>query len=202
MSVTRLLKFLRRVVGSALLLVAIYHLVQFNSMDVSAAIKANNWSYARFPVHAKDFVFYVSPFGWRPSTGSQHNGIDIGVDLDKEVLAWWSGTVKVADFTPGCGGEVFIVSGNWDSRFCHLNKILVKPGQTVKAGDVVALSGSTGNSQGPHLHWEIRYKENLIDPGVVIKHMMAADKGETLQATESQDLIQLKRDDSCHDCMI
>jgi murein DD-endopeptidase MepM/ murein hydrolase activator NlpD len=163
---------------------------------------SDNWVYSKFPLKATDFVEYTSPFG--PRNGAMHSGIDIAVDLNKPVLAWWDGEVidTVTEDPGGCGKEVFIKAGRWDYRYCHLNKVLVQKGQKVKAGDTVGLSGSTGHSSGPHLHWETRFNESLIDPARVIKAMKKSDAA--LSATPSSYInykILRYRDEKCTDCL-
>lgn len=103
-----------------------------------------------------------SGFGKRkdPFTGlpANHQGLDISVKTGTEVKAALSGTVTRVIQPPGhyrAGSYVEITHANNDvTRYLHLSKVLVTKGQTVNTGDVIALSGSTGRSTGPHLHWE------------------------------------------------
>jgi len=123
---------------------------------------------------ATEFVWPVhgpisSPFGPRihPIYGapSFHTGIDIAVPEGTPVRAAASGTVTFAGWYEGFGVLVVIDHGNgYESYYAHLSKLLVSAGQSVSAGDVIALSGNTGLSTGPHLHFEVRYFGTPVDP--------------------------------------
>ncbi|MGB7250976.1 MAG: peptidoglycan DD-metalloendopeptidase family protein [Phormidesmis sp.] len=119
---------------------------------------------------AQQFIFplaipspITSLFGFRihPITGDHrfHAGTDIGAAQGTPVLAAQEGTVASADYAGGYGLMVAIeheIEGTrLQSRYAHLSEILVEPGRVVKKGDVVGLVGSTGNSTGPHLHFEM-----------------------------------------------
>lgn len=110
-----------------------------------------------------------SPFGPRihPIYGvpSFHTGIDIAVPEGTPVRAAAAGTVTFAGWHEGFGVLVVIDHGNgYESFYAHLSKLLVGAGQSVSAGDVIALSGNTGLSTGPHLHFEVRYLGTPVDP--------------------------------------
>ena len=95
-----------------------------------------------------------------------HNGIDIGVPVGTRVVAPANGVVMVAGWAGECGIKIQINhGGGWDTRYCHNSQALVRVGQSVKAGEAIALSGNTGGfSTGPHLHFEIRKDGNPLDP--------------------------------------
>ncbi|NJL22987.1 MAG: M23 family metallopeptidase [Leptolyngbyaceae cyanobacterium SM1_3_5] len=105
----------------------------------------------------------TSAFGWRthPITGDRrfHAGIDIGAPLGTPVLAARSGQVVVADQMGGYGLTVMLEAETSRERnlYAHLSAIAVQPGQVVNAGNVIGWVGSTGNSTGPHLHFESQY---------------------------------------------
>lgn len=97
---------------------------------------------------------YSSPFGFR--WGRLHAGIDLAGPVGTGVRAMSSGTVVFAGDKGGYGNKVEIEY--WDgsvSWYAHLSSIEVKDGDTVNAGEIVAKSGNTGHSTGPHLHLEI-----------------------------------------------
>ena len=117
------------------------------------------------PVHAPR----GSGFGRRidPFTGqlAMHEGIDFEVDKGTPVHAAAGGVVRFAGFHPQYGNLVEIDHGNdLSTRYAHLSKILVRTGEIVMRGAVIALSGSTGRATGPHLHFEVRYKGVAINP--------------------------------------
>ncbi len=95
-----------------------------------------------------------------------HRAIDIGVRLGSSVAAADSGyVVLVANDDFGYGKHIMINHGNgYETLYAHLSVIMVTPGQTVGKGQVIGLSGSTGNSTGPHLHFEIRYVGTQVNP--------------------------------------
>jgi len=110
-----------------------------------------------------------SLFGWRthPVLGTErfHGGIDFAIDYDTPVTATGGGTVIYADWFGGYGYAVIIDHGGGiTSLYGHNNEVKVYEGQQVKVGQVVALSGSTGLSTGPHLHFEVRENGEPVDP--------------------------------------
>jgi murein DD-endopeptidase MepM/ murein hydrolase activator NlpD len=104
----------------------------------------------------------TSAFGWRihPVMGSSrfHAGTDLGAPQGTPVLAAFSGKVAIADFMGGYGLAVVVrhQKDTEETLYGHLSEIFVKPGETVKQGEVIGRVGSTGLSTGPHLHFEFR----------------------------------------------
>lgn len=100
---------------------------------------------------------------------SNHQGIDIGVPIGTSVKASKTGTVSLRNNPGGYGKYIDIDHGTINgikamSRYGHLSKFCVANGQKVKQGQVIALSGNTGNSTGPHLHFEIRINGSPVNP--------------------------------------
>jgi murein DD-endopeptidase MepM/ murein hydrolase activator NlpD len=115
---------------------------------------------------------------------STHSGQDFAVSTGTQVMAAHGGTVVKAGGNgagdgPAYGNAVVIKHGNGTySQYAHLSRIDVKVGQVVSTGQHIALSGSTGNSSGPHLHFEIRTTPNYgsaVDPVAFLR-----DKGVTV----------------------
>jgi murein DD-endopeptidase MepM/ murein hydrolase activator NlpD len=103
----------------------------------------------------------TSRFGWRthPLTGSRrfHSGIDIGAPSGTPVVATAAGTVISAGWNGGYGKAIVIQHNDvQQTLYGHLSEISVQPGQQLNQGTVIGLVGSTGNSTGPHLHFESR----------------------------------------------
>lgn len=118
-----------------------------------------------------------SPYGMRidPFTGklSFHPGIDFASKKGTPIMAVAAGVVDWAGWDGGYGNLVEINHGNgYQTRYGHNSKILVKVGQTVKKGQVIALMGSTGRSTGPHCHFEVRYHGRPVNP---LKYVRATD---------------------------
>ena len=104
-----------------------------------------------------------SNFGMR--WGRMHYGMDIAVNTGTPVRAAARGRVTFAGMNGGYGNLVIIDHGDGvETRYAHNSRIVVKVGDYVNRGQLVAYSGNTGNSTGPHLHFEIRYKGNAVDP--------------------------------------
>jgi murein DD-endopeptidase MepM/ murein hydrolase activator NlpD len=94
-----------------------------------------------------------------------HNGLDFAVVTGTEVHSSMDGKVTYAGWSPiGYGNLVIVQNGDYQTYYAHLSKIPVSVGQTIQAGSLIGLSGSTGNSTGPHLHYEARYKGKNLDP--------------------------------------
>ncbi len=113
--------------------------------------------------------WYSSNFGWRidPFTGknAMHEGVDYMVQAGTPIYASAGGVVVYADYHPQYGNMVEIDHGNdIVTRYAHASKLLVKVGQMVRRRQEIALSGSTGRSTGPHLHFEVRYKGVAQNP--------------------------------------
>jgi len=113
--------------------------------------------------------FVTSHYGWRvhPISGARelHRGIDIGRPTGTPILAAHDGVITFAGSMGGYGNVVFISGDNGiETRYAHCDTILVTVGQQVSMGDVIATVGSTGDSTGPHLHFEILRNGQHLNP--------------------------------------
>lgn len=120
------------------------------------------------PIDVKDYTM-SSGYGYRrdPVYGSTkfHEGLDFAAKNGTPVYATGDGIVTVAERKSGYGNCVDIDHGyNYVTRYAHLSEILVKSGQNVKRGDFIGKVGSTGKSTGPHLHYEVRFKDEPQNP--------------------------------------
>ncbi|MBG9783588.1 peptidoglycan DD-metalloendopeptidase family protein [Shouchella lehensis] len=113
----------------------------------------------------------TSPFGMRthPITGvrSMHNGVDWAAPSGTPIPAQAGGKVSFAGVAGGYGNLIRIVSGMFERYYAHNLRNLVKQGDTVQAGQTIGLTGSTGQSTGPHVHYEVRKNGRPIDPNSV-----------------------------------
>lgn len=108
-----------------------------------------------------------SKFGYRALLGKFefHNGIDIPMWFGSKVYATGAGVVISAGWDGGLGWAVEIQHEmGFTTTYGHTSKLLVKKGDEVKAGDPIALSGNSGRSTGPHLHYEMRLNNVPVDP--------------------------------------
>ncbi len=129
-------------------------------------------------------VEITSVFGWRIHPISQqyrfHSGTDLGAPMGTPVLAAYSGRVSLAEFLGGYGLSVLLDhnQGKQATQYAHLSEVFVKPGQWVQQGTVIGLVGSTGNSTGPHLHFETKQATAdgqfvAVDPGLELQTTLA-----------------------------
>ncbi|HEY9906415.1 MAG TPA: peptidoglycan DD-metalloendopeptidase family protein [Thermosynechococcaceae cyanobacterium] len=125
----------------------------------------------------------TSAFGWRmhPISGDRrfHSGTDLGAPMGTPVLAAYDGRVAIADFLGGYGLSVTLEhnNGTQQTLYAHLSEIFVRPGDQVKQGAVVGRVGSTGNSTGPHLHFEFRQRNSegwvVMDAGTQLEYALS-----------------------------
>lgn len=126
------------------------------------------------PEHGKRFVFPTpqraiptSHFG--PRRRRFHYGLDLAMPTGEPIYAAFDGVVRFSKYNSSYGHLVVIRHDNGlETYYAHLSKRHVAPGMHVKAGDIIGLCGNTGRSRGSHLHFEIRYKGNAMNPENVI----------------------------------
>lgn len=112
--------------------------------------------------------------------GTRHNGVDIGAEKGTPVYAAGKGTVKEAGYNATDGNFVRIDHGNGQETFyAHCEKLLVETGDTVTLGQTIATVGSTGQSTGPHLHFEVLVNGAAQDPEAMLKSGQDTPKPET-----------------------
>lgn len=127
-----------------------------------------DYGFMRFPT-MKPFRISsnFNPRRLNPVTGriAPHRGVDFAMPVGTPVLAVGDGEVVVSRRDSAAGNYVAIRHGcQYMTRYMHLKKLLVKPGQKVKRGDRIALSGNTGRSTGPHLHFEVWINQQAVNP--------------------------------------
>lgn len=134
------------------------------NIEIGDLVVAGNWVW---PVTA---TTASSGFGWRdnptnPGNQEFHKGTDIPIPEGTPVHAAGDGTVTSAHFSSTAGNMVIIQHANGVlTKYFHNSRLLVSAGDTVTAGQVIALSGNTGNSTGPHLHFEFWVNGRVVDP--------------------------------------
>ena len=133
-------------------------------------------------MQSKGLRQYIAPpfaFNWLPTVSSyygyrvhpirgdkdRHLGIDIPVPTGTEILACHGGTVSFAGELGGYGNVVVLESDDgYITKYAHCDELFVSTGQPVSAGDVIAASGNTGSSTGPHLHFEFLKDGEYMNP--------------------------------------
>jgi murein DD-endopeptidase MepM/ murein hydrolase activator NlpD len=121
------------------------------------------------PVSNKDLTRMASGFGWRIDpvyhTRRFHAGMDFTAPLGTDIYATAKGTITAAGWQQGYGNCVQINHGyGYLTLYGHMSAIKVRVGQSVKRGEVIGLVGSTGKSTGPHCHYEVHYKGEIMNP--------------------------------------
>jgi murein DD-endopeptidase MepM/ murein hydrolase activator NlpD len=115
----------------------------------------------------------TSSFGKRessnPIVSSNHTGVDIANNKGTVILSATSGKVTLVSSDGDYGKHIKISTDDLTVLYAHCSKIYVKEGDEISQGQSIAEVGSTGNSTGPHLHFEIRYNERYVDPEMVIE---------------------------------
>ncbi len=130
---------------------------------------ASTYTGGKFQWPAPSGTRITSPFGYRnhplSHTYSLHRGIDIATAYGTDVVAAEDGIVTIAKHNGSYGKYIVINHGNgYTTLYAHNSQLLVSVGETVKRGQVIAKAGSTGNSTGPHCHFEVSYNGNLQNP--------------------------------------
>lgn len=125
----------------------------------------------------------TSKFGWRRYR--YHYGIDTKNQYGEPIFCVFDGIVRIARRSRTYGNFVIVRHKNGlETFYAHCSKLLVSQNQEVKAGDIIALVGSTGRSTGPHLHFEVRYKGNPINPEILIDFEKKKLHSDTLVITK------------------
>ncbi|ACS85928.1 murein DD-endopeptidase MepM [Musicola paradisiaca] len=158
--------------------------------------------FLRFPT-MKQFKISsnFNPRRLNPVTGriAPHRGVDFSMPVGTPVLAAGDGEVVVAERDSEAGNYIAIRHGRqYTTRYMHMTRLLVKPGQRVKRGDRIGLSGNTGRSTGPHLHYEIWINQQAVNPLTAklprSEGLVGKDRREYLARVKDY-LPQLKFDD-------
>jgi murein DD-endopeptidase MepM/ murein hydrolase activator NlpD len=122
------------------------------------------------PVRNENLRSMVSGFGYRTDpftkTRKMHEGMDFTAKTGTPIYATGDGIVARADNTAsGFGNHIVIRHGfGYETLYAHLSKYKCRPGQRIKRGDVIGYVGSTGRSEGPHLHYEVHKNGKVVNP--------------------------------------
>ncbi len=121
------------------------------------------------PIYNKDLKHMASGYGMRIDpiyhTPKFHAGMDFTAPIGTKIFATGNGTVILSGWKQGYGNCVMIDHGfSYQTLYGHMHKTNVRAGQKVKRGDVIGFVGNTGKSTGPHLHYEVHYKGQPVNP--------------------------------------
>ncbi len=121
----------------------------------------------------------TASFGWRihpiTKTKKHHNGIDLRAKRKTNVFSTADGVVKyVQNRNKGSYGRMVVILHNFgfETTYAHLNSVDVKVGDVIQKGQIIAKSGNSGRSSGPHLHYEIKYANKVLNPKDFMKWNM------------------------------
>jgi murein DD-endopeptidase MepM/ murein hydrolase activator NlpD len=129
-----------------------------------------------YPVSFPKGIRKSSGFGMRRSPFDPHHvefhtGVDVACPSGSQVLAARDGKIVYTGFLGGYGNLVIAEHEcGYRSLYGHLSKSLVKQGDEIKKGEVIALSGNTGRTTGPHLHFEVRRGKTSVNPGILLQN--------------------------------
>lgn len=139
-------------------------------------LNPGNCAFAKHELAGPVYGKISSPFGMRadPYSGKMkfHSGLDFAADYGTPIYAIQDGTVTFSG-RKGNYGNCIILDHYYpdvpqiphlETLYGHISKLLVKNGESVKRGQIIAYVGSTGRSTGPHLHFEVRYNNSYVDP--------------------------------------
>ncbi len=138
------------------------------------------------PISKNDLVFISSEFGGRMDPFfkefSNHKGCDYVAAIGTKVYATGDGIVTLLNYSrKGYGNEVIIDhSFGFSTRYAHLDKILVTEGEEVSRGQVIGMVGNTGRSTGPHLHYEVRFESQPVNPFFYYSDDISGDEYDTM----------------------
>ncbi|MDX2216992.1 MAG: M23 family metallopeptidase [Oculatellaceae cyanobacterium bins.114] len=173
----------------------------YNLTQRPMGMLGNNNTRLVFPLSLPASI--TSIFGWRvhPITGAMrfHYGTDLGAPMGIPVLAAYAGRVAIADFMNGYGLTVVMRHSSPDAQtlYGHMSEIFVQPGEMVEQGQVIGRVGSTGNSTGPHLHFEYRERTSdglvALNPGSLLEQALAHFGGyfQTAQAPINENQVKV-----------
>jgi len=160
--------------------------IPIDSLPDSVLIDCSDF---HIPVRGK----VTSDFG--PRRYRYHYGTDLQLNIGDSVASVFSGKVRIIDYeSRGYGNYVVVRHNNGlETVYAHLTKVLVLLDQEVSSGDIIALGGNTGRSTGPHLHFEIRYIGNAINPASMINFNTGKLHNENYLITKKNSFFYVQR---------
>ncbi|MDR3653881.1 MAG: M23 family metallopeptidase [Paludibacter sp.] len=148
--------------------------IQSKSYDELVLLAKNNETMladlpAIQPISNKNLMRMASGYGWRIDpiyhTRRFHAGMDFAAPIGTDIFATANGTIQSAGWEQGYGNCVQINHGyGYVTLYGHMSAIKVRVGQSVKRGEIIGLVGNTGRSTGPHVHYEVHFKGQIMNP--------------------------------------
>jgi len=151
----------------------IYAFGSYDSKDFNTLSQFNQtpryYSYSQYEFYRPVPGVITSRFGYRPQFGRMHHGVDLRLDIGDTVRAAMTGRViRIACDHDGYGNYVVMAHSNgMETIYAHLHHAIVVPGDYIEIGQPVGIGGNTGNSTGPHLHFETKVEGVAVDPTLI-----------------------------------
>lgn len=126
----------------------------------------------------------TSDFG--PRRYRYHYGTDLRINIGDSVRSAFDGKVRIIDYEARGYGHYVVIRHNngLETVYAHLSQVLVSLDQNVKGGELIALGGNTGRSTGPHLHFEMRYLGNALNPASIVNFITGKVHNDIYQITK------------------
>ncbi|MFZ5971835.1 MAG: M23 family metallopeptidase [Bacteroidota bacterium] len=170
----------------------------FEELFTQLSIKEQKWASrpAIQPVSNEDLLYLHTLFGLRlhPKYGyvRPHKGLDFTAPVGAPIYATGDGEVERAEYSATFGNVVYIDHGfDFQTRYAHMTHFIVGKGDKVKRGQVIGYVGNTGDSVGPHLHYEVLFKGEQINPINFFQRDLSNKEYERLVEVGSQSIISL-----------
>jgi len=170
----------------------------FEELFAQLSIKEQKWASrpAIQPVSNEDLLYLHTLFGLRlhPKYGyvRPHKGLDFTAPVGAPIYATGDGEVERAEYSATFGNVVYIDHGfDFQTRYAHMTHFIVGKGDKVKRGQVIGYVGNTGDSVGPHLHYEVLFKGEQINPINFFQRDLSNKEYERLVEVGSQSIISL-----------
>jgi murein DD-endopeptidase MepM/ murein hydrolase activator NlpD len=156
--------------------------IDLSKIDTTIWLCVINEMYKNYAIPTDGAV--RSAFKWRKNRF--HYGVDLPLQTGDTVYAAFDGKVRYARRNFGGYGNLVIIRhhNELETYYAHFSQILVEPDQMVRAGEPIGLGGSTGRSTGPHLHFEVRYLGNAINPELIFDFENQTIRDENLVITK------------------
>lgn len=136
-----------------------------------SALKDTLWMCVLDSLHGEYAIPFdgvmTSKYGYR--RGRRHNGVDIDLETGDTIYAAFDGKIRYSQYHNHGFGNLIVIRhyNGLETYYGHCSELLVAPNQDVKAGDPIGLGGNTGRSSGSHLHFEVRFYDNPINPELI-----------------------------------
>lgn len=169
-------------IGGAEEIIQNEEVIESEEIDKAEEVQIENLSQMEQDAnYIKSVISFIKPvngtissiFGIRnpttPTVPKNHKGTDIAAEIGTEIISATDGTVILASSKGDYGKHLKIQINEVVIVYAHCNKLYVKEGDIIEQGQKIAEVGSTGNTTGPHLHFEVRYQDRYVDPQLILE---------------------------------